>query len=86
MTHFLHAQRKLLSSAVSSVRQVIETFFSWLDERFDLQHASKVRSSAGFYVFVLSRLSAAIFCCVILDWGLLIYLRSKSRIWKFILR
>ncbi len=61
VTQFLHAQRKMLSSAVSSVRQGIKTFFSWLDERFDLQHASKVRSSAGLYVFVLARLSAAVF-------------------------
>lgn len=61
VTQFLRAGRDLLSSAVSSVRQGIESFFHWLGEHFDLQHASKVRSSAGLYVFVLARLSAAIF-------------------------
>ena len=60
VSQFLRAGRDLWSSAVSSVRQGIESFFNWLGEHFDLQHASKVRSSAGLYVFVLARLSAAI--------------------------
>lgn len=58
--HFSKASDDLWSKAVSSVRQPIESFFNWIQYHFDLQHASKVRSSVGLYVFVIARLAAAV--------------------------
>ncbi len=59
-TQFFHAGNTLWSSAVSSMRQPIESFFNWLDDRLGIQHASKVRSDIGLWVFIFVRLSAAI--------------------------
>ncbi len=61
-TSFSRAGNTLWATALAAVRQPIEAFFSWLNDRFDLQQASKVRSDVGLWVFVLSRLSAALFC------------------------
>jgi len=54
----------LFSTAVSRIRQPIESFFNWLHELTHIQSASKVRSSNGLISFVFSRLSLA--CLVIL--------------------
>lgn len=49
----------LFSTAVSKVRQPIESFFNWLIEKTDFQRASKVRSTKGLMVHVFGKLAAA---------------------------
>ena len=58
---FLDSADKLFSRAVSSVRQTIESLFNWLNEKVDLQNASKVRSRKSLFVHVFGKLLAA--CC-----------------------
>ena len=48
----------LLSRAVSSVRQPVESLFAWLLDKTDIQRASKVRSTKGLIVHVFSKLAA----------------------------
>jgi len=59
----LESADKLLSTAISRVRQPIESFFNWLQEKTNLEKASKVRSAAGLLSFVFSRIAA---CCLIM--------------------
>jgi hypothetical protein len=49
----------LFSSAVSSVRQPIESLFNWLNEKTKIQVASKVRSTKGLLTFICGRIAAA---------------------------
>ena len=49
----------LFSSAVSTVREPIESLFNWLIETTDIQRAGKVRSTKGLLTFVCGRLAAA---------------------------
>ena len=44
-------------SAVSKVRQPIESFFNWLNELTNIQNAGKVRSTDGLISFVFARIS-----------------------------
>jgi hypothetical protein len=60
----LDAADKLLSSYVSSIRQPIEVFFNWINEKTNLQKASKVRSHKGLWVHCYGRLTAAFFLLV----------------------
>lgn len=53
------AANDLFSTAVSRVRQPIESLFNWLIEKTDIQRASKVRSTKGLMVHVFGRLAAA---------------------------
>lgn len=55
----LDAADRLLSSAISSVRQPIECVFSWIEEKTKLQVASKVRSYEGLMVHIFGKLAAA---------------------------
>ena len=55
---------KLLSTAVSSVRQPIESLFNWLDQKTGIQTASKVRSYSGLITHVFGRLAAAMLILV----------------------
>lgn len=57
-------RNSVFSSAVSKVRQPIESFFNWLNETTQIQNASMVRSANGLISFVFSRISVA---CLILD-------------------
>jgi len=59
----LDSADSLFSTAVSRVRQPIESFFNWLHELTNIQEASKVRSSNGLISFVFARISLA--CLVI---------------------
>ena len=52
---------RIYSSAVSSVKQAIESFNNWLIEKTNLQKASKVRSSAGLISFIFARIACALF-------------------------
>ncbi len=49
----------LYSTAVSRVRQPIESFFNWLIEHTDIQRAAKVRSLKGLLVHVFGKIAAA---------------------------
>lgn len=55
----LSAADKLLSEAVSRVRQPIESLFNWVNEQTGIQCASKVRSYRGLLVHAFGRLAAA---------------------------
>lgn len=57
---FNKAADELFSTAVSKIRQPIESFFNWLIEHTDIQRASKVRSLNGLFVHVFGRISAAL--------------------------
>ena len=58
---FLDVADQWLSTAISQVRQPIESFFNWVNERTGIQIASKVRSYQGLMVHVFGRLAAALF-------------------------
>jgi len=61
---FLDSADSLLSSAVSSVRQAIESFFSWIQSKTNIHLASNVRSTQGLIAFIFARLaSLAFFYC-----------------------
>ena len=49
----------LYSRAVSKVREPIESLFSWLIEKTDIQRASKVRSTNGLLIHIFGRIAAA---------------------------
>ena len=50
---------EILSTAVSRVRQPIESLFNWIEEKTGIQTASKVRSTQGLLVHVFGKLAAA---------------------------
>ena len=49
------------STAVSSRRQPIESFFHWLNCKTGIQHASCVRSLPGLFFHIFAKFAAAIF-------------------------
>jgi hypothetical protein len=53
------AANDLFSTAVSRVRQPIESFFNWLIQKTDIQRASKVRSNKGLLVHLYGKLASA---------------------------
>lgn len=57
---FAKAADKLFSTAVSKIRQPIESLFNWLIEKTDIQRASKVRSANGLIVHVFGKIAAAV--------------------------
>ncbi len=52
------AHKDLFSKAVSTIRQPIESFFNWINEKTQIQNASKVRSTKGLLVHVFGKLTA----------------------------
>ena len=58
---YLAADDQLFSTAVSRVRQPIESLFGWIEEKTGIEFASKVRSYQGLMVHVFGRLAAAMF-------------------------
>jgi hypothetical protein len=58
------AADNLYSRAVSAIRQPIESFFNWLNEKTDIQTASKVRSTKGLLVHVFGKITAAFIYCI----------------------
>ena len=58
---YLDARDQLLSTAVSRVRQPIESLFAWLEEKTGIESAGKVRSYNGLMVHIFGKLAAAIF-------------------------
>ena len=59
------AANDLFSTAVSKIRQPIESLFKWLIEKKDIQRASKVRSTKGLMVYVFGRLATAYILLII---------------------
>jgi len=57
----LDTYEQWLSTAVSRVRQPIETLFGWIVEKTGIEFAGKVRSYPGLMVHVFGRLAAALF-------------------------
>lgn len=53
------AGRELFSTAVSKVRQPIEAFFNWLNEKTNIQRAMKVRSTSGLLVHTMGKIAIA---------------------------
>ncbi len=53
------ASRDAYSKAVSSVRQPIESFFNWLNEKTTYQRAQKVRSTAGVLIHIWGKIAIA---------------------------
>ena len=56
----------LWSRFASSVRQPLESLFGWLIQRTDIQHASRVRSTAGLFVHCYGKLAVA---CLLLTFN-----------------
>lgn len=59
LKNFDKAFEDLYSTAVSKIRQPIESLFNWLIEKTDIQRASKVRSSKGLLVHIFGKIAAA---------------------------
>ena len=59
----LDAADKLWSRAVSSIRQPVESFFAWLQDKTHIQFASKIRSTDGLIAFIFARI-AAVLCAI----------------------
>ncbi len=53
------AARDLFSQVVSKVRQPIESFFNWLNEKTEIQRASKVRATKGLLIHTFGKLAIA---------------------------
>jgi|SRR5436190_4838124 len=53
------AANDLYSTAVSKIRQPIESFFNWLIVKTDIQRASKVRSSKGLLIHLFGKITVA---------------------------
>ncbi len=53
------AYNDLFSTAVSKVRQPIESFFNWLEEHTTIQRAHKVRSTSGLLVHTMGKIAIA---------------------------
>jgi len=53
------AANNLFSTAVSKVRQPIESFFNWIIEISNIQNATKVRSTKGLWLHCFGKLAIA---------------------------
>jgi len=53
----LDSDDSYFSTAVSRIRQAIESFFNWINEKTRMQYASKVRSDNGLLSFIFARLA-----------------------------
>lgn len=56
---FDKAANELYSKAVSSIRQPIEAFFNWINEKTNIQRTSNVRSTNRLLVHVFGKMAAA---------------------------
>jgi hypothetical protein len=55
----------LFSCAVSKVRQPIEAFFNWLNEKTKIQRTMKVRSTAGLLIHLFGKMAIAFIYLII---------------------
>lgn len=54
------AYNKAIGTLVAKVRQPIESFFSWINQKTGLQNATKVRSEKGLLLHVFGKFAASI--------------------------
>ena len=57
---YLRSADHLFSELASKARQTIESFFNWLNEKTNIQSASKVRSTQGLIAFIFARIGTAV--------------------------
>jgi len=60
----LYADQKFFNTMISQIRQPIESFFNWLEQKTAIQKASKVRSLNGILKHIFGRLAAALICII----------------------
>jgi hypothetical protein len=60
----LSAREKTVARAVSRLRQPIESFFKWLNDKTGIQRASSVRSTEGLYLHCIGKVAFALFLLV----------------------
>ena len=53
------AADELFSTAVSKIRQPIESFFNWLNDKTNIQRAHKVRSTSGLLIHTMGKIAIA---------------------------
>jgi Transposase DDE domain len=58
---FKKAADSLFSTAVSTVRQPVESLFNWINEKTELQNASKVRALNALMTHIFGALATALF-------------------------
>ncbi|NBA78955.1 transposase [Emticicia sp. ODNR4P] len=58
---FKKASDSLFSTAVSRVRQPVESLFNWINEKTQLQNASKIRAINALMVHIFGALATALF-------------------------
>ena len=54
------AARDLFSTAVSKVRQSIESLFNWLNEKTNIERAMKLKSTSGLLVHTMGKIAIAL--------------------------
>jgi hypothetical protein len=57
---FKKAADDLFSTAVSRMRQPIESLFNWINEKTNIQSASKVRATSGLLIHIFGAIAAAL--------------------------
>ena len=57
---YLKADQKYFSTLVSQIRQPVESFFNWINEKTGIQIASKVRSLKGLLKHIYAKLTAGL--------------------------
>ena len=57
---FDKAANDLFSTAVATIRQPVESFYNWIQQKTSIQIASKVRSEKGLFVHIYSKLVAVV--------------------------
>ena len=55
----IKAFNDLFSTAVSKIRQPIESFFNWLNEKTKIQGAQKVRATSGLLIHTMGKIAIA---------------------------
>lgn len=57
--------RDLFSTAVSKVRQLIESLFNWLNEKTNIQRAMKVRFTSGLLVHTMGKIAITLITLIL---------------------
>lgn len=60
LRQFKKADNDLFSTAVSTIRQPIESLFNWLIQKTDIQRASRVRATAGLMTHIFGAIATAL--------------------------
>ena len=60
----LPTDERLRNTSISRMRQPIESWFNWLQQKTAIEAASKVRSTKGLIIHALGRLAAALIALI----------------------